>query len=1157
MPMISGVTPASGGIGASVTVNGSNFGSPQGSSTINFNGVPATSITSWTSAQIVAVVPSTASSGPVTVVVNSIPSNTNFGFAFYHPVISGVSPATSQVGGIITVSGSGFGEWLLGSHVLFNSLPGDVRSWSDTSISVSVPITATSGPLTVTAGGVATSNSVPFQVENLQIAGITPSIGPVGSQVTITGTGFGSTQTNSTVDFFGKSAAVYSWSDTQIVAIVPQGTVSGPVDVTVGQITWYGPKFIVSIPVQVGDSNNNQSGYTSAMIGGLWVPLTIQGSGCSTCTERGNISYTYDSSASETGRPLTRTDENGNTTSYTYDSDGNIASVTVPIGPGHTATTRYTYNTFGEALTVTDPMGNVTTNTYTSTGNLLSVTTPSPDGGATGSVTTFAYDGKGELTSITDPLGNQTTMTYFPTGLIHTITDAQSNVTTYAYDNQGNRTSVIDANNKQTGFTYNAMGRVTRITYPDATTTQFSYDMRGRRTSVTDQNGKITSYAYDDADRLTSVTDAANNVTTYGYDTESNLTSIKDANNNTTSFAYDAFSRVTQATFPSGHVETYAYDNAGNLTSKTDRKNQLILYTYDQLNRLMQRGYPDTTAVNYTYDDDSRLTLVTDPTGTYHFTFDNMGRLTGTTTTYSFLTAKPFNSAYTYDVASNRTGFTDPENGSTTYAYDTLNRMQTVTPPSAFGTGSFGFSYDALSRRTQMTRPNSVATNYTYDNLSRLLTVLHQLSGSTIDGATYTVDNAGNRTAKTDQRTAVTSNYGYDAIYQLRSATQGGNATESYSYDPVGNRSASLSVSSYSNNTSNELTSTSNASYTYDTSGNTTSKTDSSGTTNYTWDYENRLTSVTQPGSGGTVSFKYDPFGKRIFKSSSTGTSIYAYDGTNLIEETNSSGAVVARYSQALKIDEPLAMLRGSTTSYYQADGLGSITSLSNAAGSLAQTYSYDSFGKQTNSSGSLTNPLQFTGRELDPETNLYFYRARYFDQSVGRFLSEDRLRFYGGINFYPYVANDPLNYVDPSGLECVQATPWQEIPSMRSPNSLNPYYQYESGLFWVKTGWSYPPGGTKISCKCDWIAGYTRVHKYFQENVRDEAEFECKDCQGTSREIRTRDRVKRWDVDVPGRRIIPDASTSTTGPTVFVGSTLGNPNNKNNVTCLCPPPAP
>ncbi len=316
-----------------------------------------------------------------------------------------------------------------------------------------------------------------------------------------------------------------------------------------------------------------------------------------------------------------------------------------------------------------------------------------------------------------------------------------------------------------------------------------------------------------------------------------------------------------------------------------------------------------------------------------------------------------------------------------------------------------------------MTRPNGVSTGYQYDSLSRLLSVLHQLGGATMDGASYTVDAAGNRTAKTDQRAQGTSNYSYDAIYELTQVVQGANTTESYSYDAVGNRLSSLGVSPYAYNSSNELTSKPGATYTYDNNGNSITKTDSTGTTSYAWDFENRLTTVTLPGSGGTVSFKYDPFGRRIYKSSSSGTSIYAYDGDNLIEETNSTGAVVARYTQTQNIDEPLAMLRSGATSFYNADGLGSATSLSNAAGALAQTYTFDSFGKLTGSSGSLTNPLQYTSREFDSETGLYFYRARYYDPAAGRFLSEDPIRFSGGIDFYAYVGNNPVYWVDPLGL--------------------------------------------------------------------------------------------------------------------------------------------
>lgn len=169
-----------------------------------------------------------------------------------------------------------------------------------------------------------------------------------------------------------------------------------------------------------------------------------------------------------------------------------------------------------------------------------------------------------------------------------------------------------------------------------------------------------------------------------------------------------------------------------------------------------------------------------------------------------------------------------------------------------------------------------------------------------------------------------------------------------------------------------------------------------------------------------TVSFKYDPFGRRIYKSSSAGTSVFAYDSDNLIEETNASGAVVARYAATRNIDETLAMLRSGATSYFQADGLESVTSLSNAAGALAGTYTYDSFGNLTASTGSLTNPFRFTGRESDSETSLYYYRTRYYDPLAGRFLSEDPLRFGGGENFYPYVLNSPIGLSDPMGLSAV-----------------------------------------------------------------------------------------------------------------------------------------
>jgi RHS repeat-associated protein len=389
------------------------------------------------------------------------------------------------------------------------------------------------------------------------------------------------------------------------------------------------------------------------------------------------------------------------------------------------------------------------------------------------------------------------------------------------------------------------------------------------------------------------------------------------------------------------------------------------------------------------------------------------GRLIGTTTQYSYLPGFNFQNAYTYDAASNRTSLTAPDSSISTYGYDTLNRLNGLANSWA---GSFGFGYDALSRRTSLMRPNGVNTNYIYDSVSHLLSVLHQAGTTTLDGASYNYDPAGNRTSKGNYLNGVTSNYGYDPLYELTQVTQGGSTTESYSYDAVGNRLSSSGVPTYNYNSSNELTSDSSGSYTYDANGNTLS--DPSGK-QYTWDFENRLTQAVVPGTnGGTTTFKYDPFGRRIQKSGPLGTTNYLYDGPNALQEVDNSGVVLARYIDSSEVDDQLSELRSSTVSYYEQDEIGSVSSVTNSANAIVGTYAYDAFGNLTASTGTLTNPFRFTGREFDAETGIYFYRARYYDPAVGRFLGEDPLGFPGsGSNFYAYVKNDPATLSDPFGL--------------------------------------------------------------------------------------------------------------------------------------------
>jgi len=191
------------------------------------------------------VVPTAATTGPVTVVANGVGSNRTVSVTVYKPTITSLTPPAAGPGGTITIAGSGFGaSQSTGFSVSFNGVAAASPSWSDTSITASVPSSATSGPVRVTEAGVV-SNGVQFTVlQSLSVTGISPSTGPAGATVTITGVGFGSTQSSSTVDFYGTNATVItSWTNTQITALVPAGAPTGSVNVTVAGKRAYGPHF--------------------------------------------------------------------------------------------------------------------------------------------------------------------------------------------------------------------------------------------------------------------------------------------------------------------------------------------------------------------------------------------------------------------------------------------------------------------------------------------------------------------------------------------------------------------------------------------------------------------------------------------------------------------------------------------------------------------------------------------------------------------------------------------------------------------------------------------------------------------------------------------------------------------------------------------------
>jgi RHS repeat-associated protein len=370
---------------------------------------------------------------------------------------------------------------------------------------------------------------------------------------------------------------------------------------------------------------------------------------------------------------------------------------------------------------------------------------------------------------------------------------------------------------------------------------------------------------------------------------------------------------------------------------------------------------------------------------------------------------------YNYDDNGNRTRLSLNSATVATYRYDTLNRPTKILDAAS---AAFTFDYDAADRLTQKKAPNGVKTTYQYDGLDRMTRLLDAKGMTTVADRQYQYNTASQITQIAEP--AVTKSYSYDAVDRLTSAlyTNPLQPNENYDYDAVGNRNSSHLSASYNYQPFNRMTNTSTASHTYDANGNLISKTDPLGPTQYSWDFENRLKQVTLP-SGSTVTYNYDALGRRIQRTPSTGIATnFIYDGGEVIKDLNSDGSAV-EYVNGPGTDNKLRLtdsrLAATGPLYFVQDHLGSTTALTNSLGVTVSQTSYDSFGNP--SAGASLTRYTYTGREFDSDTGLYYYRARWYDPQLGRFISEDPIGLAGGINQFAYVSNNPQNAKDPSGL--------------------------------------------------------------------------------------------------------------------------------------------
>jgi len=730
--------------------------------------------------------------------------------------------------------------------------------------------------------------------------------------------------------------------------------------------------------------------------------------------------YEYDANGNRTAV----IDAKGRTTRYEYDAANRVSRITYPDG----TTQSYTYNFRGQKETETvagpttaaEPFRRTTTYLYDKAGQMVKMIHPDQ------SEIKRAYDEVGRIKTVTDELNKTVTYEYDPAcgcrDRLAKIIDSNGNITTYAYDAAGRRISFVDAANRETRYTYDVRNRLTKTTFADNTFTETTFDGMGRPLTAKDQEGRVTRDAYDEVGNLLSVIDPNGATTQYTYDARKNLLSSTDASGHTARFEYDALNRLVKRVLPLGMAELLTYDQVGNRATRADFSGRQTSYEFDPMNRLTARK-PDPSlgepAVFYSYTETGMRRSMIDASGTTTYTYDQRDRLLNKQTPQGTLT-------YTYDLAGNLTSMrsSNADGVSVDYTYDDLHRLETVSD-NRLTAGMTTYTYDVVGNLKSDSRPNGVRADYTFNALNRLTSLGVTQGGMTQANYAYTLDRTGRRLSVIEGG-GRTVNYTYGAAYRLtREAVSGDpnsalNGAVDYAYDLVGNRLARISslegvLSATSAYDANDRL----LSDTYDANGNTRS---ADGKT-FDYDFENRIKSA----NNGAVRITYDGDGNLAAKTFGGVTTRYLVDdlnptGYSQVNEEIVNGEVQKQYTYGHTIVSQRRRLAGGwAVSFYSMDGHGSVRQLTDQAGIVTDTYTYDAFGKLISRTGTTPNPYLYAGERFDSDLGLYHLRARYYNADRGRFFSMDPYpgRAYDPVSLhkYLYAKADPINFTDPSGL--------------------------------------------------------------------------------------------------------------------------------------------
>jgi RHS repeat-associated protein len=549
---------------------------------------------------------------------------------------------------------------------------------------------------------------------------------------------------------------------------------------------------------------------------------------------------------------------------------------------------------------------------------------------------------------------------------------------------------------------------------------------------------------------------------TYQYDGVGNLIAMLDSQGNTVRKKFDSLGRNSVVDDPNSGRRLNEYDLNGNLVRTTDARNQQIFLQYDKLNRLVQKDYLTQKPlgkgdVRYQYDAPrsfgiGRLTGVADLSGSTEFFHDALGRILRTVKTVD---GKSYSVGILYDGSGRPIRVDYPAGASAFYSYDGPE-ISAVTIGSA-AVAQFG-DYDSFGHPRKVIYGNGVQSEYRYASQSppaagdlpcvaenaRLCGIrIADRNGSALQEMQYQYDAAGNIVGM--RRGAELRAYAYDDLNRLTGAgivldpsshgmilsvpvTSGSEEefvlaraattrlvdwTSLYTYDSHGNLTHS-DVGDLTYTTGGpgvpgpyRVRQASGASYQYDGNGNITS----TGDRGLTYNVENRLVRI-QKG-GNVTEFTYDGDGARVKTTANGRTSVEI----GRLYECSDSNCVKSIYAGEMKI----ALISGSNTIYVHGDHLGSPTLFTTATGTVVEEVDYRPFGSPVIKAGKgVPTERLFTDHSWDADSGLYYCGSRYYDPTLGRYLTPDTIYPAPfdpqGLNRYSYVLNSPMRYIDRTG---------------------------------------------------------------------------------------------------------------------------------------------